>query len=637
MKRGIILVSLAFLLVTSLVLSSCGSSTSTPTTTTTTATTNTTQTTTTNAVIIPTGTASTTTTTGANVTATTTSTGSWYDSLGTPTYGGTLVDRISQDIITWDPYASTNGQAGYAPYLAQLWYGNYAVDPSIWDFEIGWLPDQYATGWMMTGYTMPNPYTVICSLRQNVYWQNLAPVNGRQFVASDVVNHYDRLLGLGNGFSKDPYYVSVTGWNPLLSVVATDKYTVTFNWQQGAVGPTSILTIMEAAGADNSIEAPESVAAYTTATQPQLLNWQNAVGTGPFILKDFVDSSSATYVANPNYWGTDLRWPQNKLPYISTLSILIIPNAPTAEAAMRVGKIDGFGSMPTQDALNMMKTNPEIVVKQKPQGNEYTLDPNNQSAPFNNEQVREALQHAIDIKTIAATYYQGYATPWPASLTENQMGIGGWGDPYTQWPANVQAQYTYDPTLCKTMLSAQNFNFSTTYNLVLETDADQGLYQIVQSELASVGVNISITSLQPSQWSSQVMTAHAYNAFAARNQGILGFNFDIFRQFMRFTPGYQSNYIQVNDPTMTAFNNNAIAATSVAAVQQLLHDANLYVAEQHFAISLAQPSTFNLVQPWIMGAVGNNTLGDAVTGAGFGDGVPIAVWINQSTKTSLGH
>jgi hypothetical protein len=30
-------------------------------------------------------------------------------------------------------------------------------------------------------------------------------------------------------------------------------------------------------------------------------------------------------------------------------------------------------------------------------------------------------------------------------------------------------------------------------------------------------------------------------------------------------------------------------------------------------------------------------LGDAVTGAGFGDGSPIAVWINQSLKSSLGH
>ena len=314
-------------------------------------------------------------------------------------------------------------------------------------FKPGGLPDQYATGWMMSSYSMPNTYTVICTLRQNVYWQNIAPTYGRQFTSADIVAHYNRLLGLGGGFTKDPYYVSVTGWNPLLSVVATDKYTVTFNWQQGVVGPTSILTIMEAAGADDSIEAPDAVAAYTTSTNAQLNNWHNAVGTGPFILTDFVDGSSATYIANPNYWGTDLRWPQNKLPYISTLKMLIIPSNPTAEAAMRVGKIDGYGSMPTQDALNMMKTNPEIVVKQKPQGNEYTLDPRNDVAPFNNINVRIAMQHAIDIKTITATYYQGYGTPWPASITENQMGIGGWGDPYPQWPADVQATYTYDPTL----------------------------------------------------------------------------------------------------------------------------------------------------------------------------------------------
>jgi peptide/nickel transport system substrate-binding protein len=547
------------------------------------------------------------------------------------------VDRVPQNFTTWDPYTSTNGSQGYAPYLAQLWQGNYATDPSVWDFEIGWLPDQYSTGLMMTGYEMPNPYTVICHLRTDVYWQNLAPANGRQFLASDVVAHYDRLLGLGMGFSKSPYYVSVTGWNPLLSVVATDKYTVTFNWQQGAVGPTSILTIMEAAGADNSIECPDAVAAYTTAANPQLTNWHNAVGTGPYMLTDFVDSSSATYIANPIFFGHDLRFTQNQLPYIQTLKMLIIPTNATGEAAMRVGKIDGYGSMPTQDALNMMKTNPEIVVKQKPQGNEYTLDPRNDVAPFNNLNVRIAIQHAIDIKTITSSYYQGYGTPWPASLTENQMGIGGWGDPYPQWPADVQATYTYDPTLAKQMLATAGFPNGFNTDLVLESDADQGLYQIVQSELSSVGINMSIQLMDAASWQSYVMTSHKEDALSARNQGILGFNFDIFRQFMRFTPGYQSNYILVNDPTMTNFNNQATAAMSVSAVQQLLHDANLYVAQNHFAISLAQPSTFNMVQPWIKGAVGNNTLGDAVTGAGFGDGVPIAVWIDQSLKASLGH
>jgi len=285
----------------------------------------------------------------------------------------------------------------------------------------------------------------------------------------------------------------------------------------------------------------------------------------------------------------------------------------------------------------MMKTNPEIVVKQKPQGNEYTLDPRNDAAPFNNLNVRIAMQHAIDIKTITSSYYQGYGTPWPASLTENQMGIGGWGDPYPQWPADVQATYTYDPALAKQMLATAGFPNGFNTDLVLESDADQGLYQIVQSELSSVGINMSIQLMDAASWQSYVMTSHKEDALSARNQGILGFNFDIFRQFMRFTPGYQSNYILVNDTTMTNFNNQATAAMSVSAVQQLLHDANLYVAQNHFAISLAQPSTFNMVQPWVGGAVGNNTLGDAVTGGGFGDGVPIAVWINQSLKASLGH
>jgi peptide/nickel transport system substrate-binding protein len=634
MKRGIILVPLTFLLVTSLLLASCNKSTTTSTTTTTTSQITTpTTTTTTNQITTPT----TTTTTVVSTTATTTSTGNWWDKLGTPTYGGTLVDRMQQNITTFDPYTSTNGQSGYAPYLSQLWQGNYATDPSIWDFQIGWLPDQYATGLMMTGYTMPNLYTVVCNLRTDMYWQNIAPSFGRQFTSADVVAHYDRLLGLGMGYTIDPYYISVTAWAPLLSVVATDKYTVTFNWKQGAAGVTSILTVMEAAGADNSFDDIDAVTAYTTASQPQLLNWHNAIGTGPFILTDFVDSSSATYTANPNFFGHDLRFTQNQLPYIQTLKILIIPNAPTGEAAMRVGKLDGYGSMPTQDALNMMKTNPEIVVKQKPQGNEYTLDPNNAVAPWNSVALRTALQHAIDIKTITATYYQGYGTPWPASLTENQMGLGGWGFAYPDWPADVQATYTFDTTLAKQMLAAAGFPNGMNTNCVLESDADQGLYQIVQSELASVGVNMSITSLQPAQWQSTIMTSHAYDALCARNQGLMGFNFDIFRMFMRYTTGYQSNYIQVNDPVMNKFYADAQAAPTVAGVQKLLHDCNLYVAQQHFVISLAQPSTFNMVQPWIMGAVGANTLGDAVTGAGFGDGVPIAVWVNQSLKTSLGH
>jgi hypothetical protein len=157
----------------------------------------------------------------------------------------------------------------------------------------------------------------------------------------------------------------------------------------------------------------------------------------------------------------------------------------------------------------------------------------------------------------------------------------------------------------------------------------------VQSELAAVGINLSITLLTAPSWQATVMTSHNYTAFCARNQGILGFNFDIFRQFMRFTPGYQANYIQVVDSTMTGFNTSAIAAQSIGDVQKLLQQANLYVAQNHFAISLAQPSTFNMAQPWLQGNPGGNTLGNAITGtfggtAGGRD--PIGLWINKEIK-----
>ena len=90
MKNKVIWLGLSFLVAAAMLVASCGTSTTTPTTnvTTTALTTNvsTTEPTTITSSVISTTTPSTATT----VAATTTSTGNWWDSLGTPQYGGTL-------------------------------------------------------------------------------------------------------------------------------------------------------------------------------------------------------------------------------------------------------------------------------------------------------------------------------------------------------------------------------------------------------------------------------------------------------------------------------------------------------------------------------------------------------------------
>ena len=42
-------------------------------------------------------------------------------------------------------------------------------------------------------------------------------------------------------------------------------------------------------------------------------NWHNIVGSGAYMLKDYVSGGSGTWVKNPNYWGYDERYPQNHL------------------------------------------------------------------------------------------------------------------------------------------------------------------------------------------------------------------------------------------------------------------------------------------------------------------------------------
>ena len=38
------------------------------------------------------------------------------------------------------------------------------------------------------------------------------------------------------------------------------------------------------------------------------------------MLTDYVEGSSLTFTKNPDYWGFDEKYPQNRLPYIDELS-----------------------------------------------------------------------------------------------------------------------------------------------------------------------------------------------------------------------------------------------------------------------------------------------------------------------------
>ena len=619
MKRGIILLSLAFLLVTSLVLSSCGSSTTTSTTN---ANTTTSTSASTTVATTPTSQVSTTVTTASTtIIATATSTGNWWNSLGTPQYGGVITVSTNSDFQNFDPYNGTTNNSMNFAWQDQMFTDDWTLNPQTYNFQLSYRPPDYAAGDLAQSweFSATDINTFVVTLKKGINFQDIAPVYGRAFTSADVIYSYDRILGLGDGFTTASPYASTFPFSGLKSITAVDNYTVSFTW--AGTNPESIAENMEQASILGCIVPSEEVTAYGNT-----IDWHHQAGTGPFILTDFVDGSAMTLVANTNYWGKDERYPQNRVPYVDGINILIIPNSATTLAAMRTGKIDFDNlGLTVQSVQGMQKTNPDIKIIPT-EAAAIDILPKDSIAPFNNINVRIAMQEALDLPTIATSYYQGNANPDPQTLTSYY--ITGWGFPYSQWPASLQAEYAYNPTNAKALLAAAGFSngFSTT--LYFDSNNDVDLLNIVQSYEAAIGINITLQAM-PSATISAFIATPQWTGLAQRSNGLIGRTLAPLRVLAEFTPGNSVNFEGWNDPAYTTIYNNAMTATNIDSIKQYDQQANQYVAQQHILICLDTPTSYALVQPWLMGYNGQNyAFSNLIQTYGA------RCWINQSVKSA---
>ena len=622
MKRGIIWILLTCLMLTSLVLASCTTKTTSSSTT---STTSTTKTTTTKTTTTTSTTKPPTTTTTTN----TTTTGNWWDSLGTPQYGGILTIREQADIASWEPSGPTGVVSIINAWTEKLTWDDWALDPSVFNYSINWRPPDYVKGCLADSWEFTEPGTIVFHVRHGVHWQNIPPMNGRELIASDIVFHFNREYGLGGGYTTpSPYAALATKYKDVISVTADGNYTVIFKWK--ITNPEAILETLTAPTIEQAIEAPEAVQLWGN-----LNDWHHAIGTGPFILKDYVSGASATLTRNPNYWGYDERYPQNQLPYVNGINVLIIVDDATALSAMRTGKIDIVDQRTLAQAQAMQKTNPEILQTAAVSTNCQTIMIKNNAAPFTDIKVRKAMQMAINLPDIASSYYGGTVIPYPSSMTSYYEK--GWGLPYDQWPQTLKDEYAYNPTAAKALLAAAGYPTIQT-NVVADASGDQPLLQIVKSDFADVGITMDIRLMDAPSWNTYVRVQKKYDQLAYRSNGSLGFTYEPTTQLTQFQTGSSSNYLGISDPVFDAFYPKALAATNIDDIKQVVKDANLYVTQQHWLVSLLQPVGFAFCQPWIkgftnqIGAVGNGSSGPFLVGFYCS-----RFWIDQNVKKSFSH
>jgi len=572
MRNKIVWLIVGCLLVMSLIMASCGTQT-TPTTT------------------QATTTAPTTSHTTKTTTAITTTTKTPTGAVATPQYGGEFTLRMAGDPLGFDPYFQTTVVTTNL-YMETLTSRSPTADPKNWTIKVA--NPELTVGCLAESWEQPDLSTIIFHIRKGITWQNKAPMNGREFTAYDVEYHYQRQYGLGTGFTKSPNIGLGSAMLALQSITATDKYTVVFK-----VKSPSLQFLYECTDPlymFATIVAPEVVKQYGNAQ-----DWKNVCGTGPFILKDYVSGSSLAYSKNPNYWGYDERYPQNKLPYVDGLRILIIPDAATALSALRTGKIDLIEGLNWEQAGSLKKTNPELLQVSRPVLRPAALGMRVDLKPFDDIRVRRAMQMAINLKELAETRYGGQTDGTPVGLVGTVME--GFYMPYSEWESEVKTWYAYNPEGAKKLLAEAGYPTGFKTNLVMSTAADAGrgfdsdLAQIIKAYLFNIGIDVEI----------RPMDNVSYTAFtrAMKADGLMptlcavALSPTVILQY-RYTK-HSYNTFGISDSVYDDLVNKANAATSIGDFKGIVKQADYYSIKQQWVVNLQPMVEYCIYQPWFKG------------------------------------
>jgi len=413
-----------------------------------------------------------------------------------PEYGGTITFARNAPAVDADVLNVGSSAALVDPVLEKLAIADWTGSRDKFDFQAYVLsPPANTKGSLAESWSQPDPLTLIIKVRQGVHWHKKSPMNGRALTAQDIEYNYHRILGLGSGFTE-PSEATTVGFKwpgvKLESVTATDESTVVFKLQEPS------LTFLDAILNERSgfIYPPEVIKEHGDAR-----DWRNLVGTGPMMLTEWVEGSSITWEKNPDYWGYDEKYPQNRLPYVDEIRGLIMPEVATYLAALRSGKLDyvgqGLGKISTIDqAESLQRTNPEIVLYNQSSRSSEAIAPNVRVPPFDDIRVRKAMQMALDLEAITATYFKGQASATPQGMVEAKR----YSIPFKEWPEEVKKGYMYDPEGAKKLLAEAGYpnGFKTKYEFSSENPAWTNLdySQLAVAYWAEIGVDVEIDILE---------------------------------------------------------------------------------------------------------------------------------------------
>ncbi|MFT4279935.1 ABC transporter substrate-binding protein [Microbacterium sp.] len=331
-----------------------------------------------------------------------------------------------------------------------------------------------------------------------------------------------------------------------------------------------------------TLSTPDPTLLYNLAGRPGLVLDEDAdndlqttaIGSGPFLLDEFTAGDSVVLTRNADYWGEKAKIGTAVFQlYADTNAILNALN----EGAVQFGAVDK--NLQAQIADNDAFTLEEGFASDK-----FTLAFNNKAEPFTDVRVRKAVRAAIDHDAIIEALGGGKTLYGP--IVDSDPGY-----------EDLSSVAPFDPATARQLLSDAGYADGLDLTLTVPSFYGTTVTDLLTSQLAEVGITLTVDQVEFSTWLNDVYTNHDYQLSIVDHAEA--------RDFYNWAnPDYYFGY---DNAEVQALWKEATTATDEATYAEKLKQAARIVSEDAAADWLYNPTTLVAVDKRLSGVSVDST------------------------------
>lgn len=258
--------------------------------------------------------------------------------------------------------------------------------------------------------------------------------------------------------------------------------------------------------------------------------WSHPVGSGPFAFESQLSGSQLTLTANSDY--------QLGAPDVETLVMKVV-SATNMATSLMTGDIDMvYPTLTTEDSELLQEEDGVTVVKSEVPTNLMFITINNNNIP--DARIRRAINLAVNKELIVDSLLQGEAVPSESYISPANR----------YYNTNLETEYA--PEQAKALLEEAGWDFSTPLTMAVPTGIREKIAVLIQQNLAEIGVELEITTVDAATMFSGVMKGDYDSCLVSYTAGLDPLYFD-----MMFDNN-KVNLASISDPTYMELQ-NAIA------------------------------------------------------------------------------